>query len=283
MSSRPGHSENPVFPPIVYIKLLAFFAPPAWRLAGIGAAGSQACQQRYYNCHAGGRRGDFASLFRKKGNVYMCKWILGLGLIFCIAGCTEPTPPSAAGNGNQPVASAQKYIELKGPLPGYDGKKAQTEVLEFFSYACDHCARFNPQLEQWKQSHAQIHVRKVPVLFSRPQFETLARLYFSLQDLGHGNLDEAAFAAIHVQNRDLSLPDVRMAWAKENGISPEDLERKMTSPEIASRVNEANELAVKAEIDGVPTLVVGGKYSISLDLAGSFENMLSTADSLIVK
>jgi thiol:disulfide interchange protein DsbA len=213
----------------------------------------------------------------------MYKWIVGLGLIFCIAGCSESTPPSVTENGTQPGTSAQEYVELKDVLPGYDGKQSRTEIIEFFSYACDHCARFNPQLEQWKQSHAHVHIRKIPVLFSRPQFETLARLYLALQALGHDNLDDAAFAAIHVQKRDLSLPDIRQAWAKENGILPEDLERKMTSSEISRKVNEADELAVKAEIEGVPTLVVGGKYNVSLDQAGTFENMLNVADSLLVK
>jgi thiol:disulfide interchange protein DsbA len=138
-------------------------------------------------------------------------------------------------------------------------------------------------LEQWKQTHAKLHIRKIPVLFGRAQFETLARLYFSLQELGYKDLDEAAFAAIHLQNRDLSFPDIRQVWAKENGIPPEVLERKMTSTEITSKVNEADALAAQAQVDGVPTLVVGGKYSISLDLAGSFENMLNAADTVLTR
>lgn len=211
----------------------------------------------------------------------MCKWIYYLGLMICLVGCSESTPPATNENGSQTVTGTQGYISLRDTLPGFDEKNAGTEVVEFFSYGCDHCARFNPQLENWKQSHPQMHIRKIPVIFSRPQFETLARLYFSLQALGHDHLDDAAFEAIHIQNRDLTLPAVRSAWAQENKISPEMLERKMTSPEIDLKVNEANDLAVKAEIEGVPTLVVRGKYSVSLDQAGSFENMLNVTESLI--
>jgi protein dithiol oxidoreductase (disulfide-forming) len=57
----------------------------------------------------------------------------------------------------------------------------------------------------------------------------------------------------------------------------------MASPEIADQVNAANELAAKAEIEGVPTLVVSGKYSVSLDQAGSFDNMLKVTESLLGK
>ncbi len=211
----------------------------------------------------------------------MYRFVFAIALMFNLAGCSESPSPSATGNAIQPDTGAQKYLELKSALPGYDAEKSRGEVIEFFSYACDHCARFNPELEKWKQTHPTLQIRKIPVLFGRAQFETLARLYFSLQDLGYGQLDEAVFAAIHQQNRDLSLSDIRRAWAKEHGISADDLEQKMSSAEISHKVSEADELAAQAQIDGVPTLVVGGKYTISLDLAESFENMLGIADTIL--
>jgi len=172
---------------------------------------------------------------------------------------------------------------LKTALPTTGDTKSAPEVLEFFSYACGHCAYFNPQLEKWLQSNPKVHLRKVPVLFGRPNFETLARLYFALQALDLTSLDDSVFAAIHEQNKDLSLPDIRKAWALENKIDAEKLEQAMASAEVEQKVKAGDDLARQAEIDGVPTLVTNGKYSVSQDMAGSFDNMLTITDSLLLK
>ena len=51
----------------------------------------------------------------------------------------------------------------------------KVEVIEFFSYACPHCAAFNPSVGQWaaKLPSNAVFVR-VPVSFGRPQWGQLA-------------------------------------------------------------------------------------------------------------
>ena len=213
----------------------------------------------------------------------MNKLIVCLSLTLCLIGCSESSPPSSGTSTDQLGANMQGYVELKTALPVTGDTKSAPEVLEFFSYACDHCADFNPQLEKWVQSNPRVHIRKVPVVFGRPNFEAFARLYFALQSLGLTGLDDSVFAAIHQQNKDLSIPDIRRVWALDNKIDAEKLEQAMASSEVEQQVRYGDELSRMAQIEGVPTLVTNGKYSISHDQAGSYENMLTVTDSLLMK
>lgn len=209
----------------------------------------------------------------------MRKLFAVLFLAILISGCSESSPPTGA----QTMPATQGFSELPPPLPKLAQNQGTVEIVEFFSYGCDHCARFNPMLEQWLQSHPQVHLVKVPVSFSRAQFQTLAKLYFAIHDLGHGQLDDAVFEAIHTHRQDLTLPAVRRQWAMENRIPPDLLENRMASPEVDQKLGQADQLSAQAMIEGVPTLVVNGRYSISLDQAGTFDNLLSGAESLLGK
>ena len=47
-----------------------------------------------------------------------------------------------------PAAAKARYLEVSPAQPTEPGK---TEVLEFFSYACSHCAVLEPLLEKWSK------------------------------------------------------------------------------------------------------------------------------------
>src|SRR5271170_2011412 len=93
------------------------------------------------------------------------------------------------------------------------------EVVEFFSYACPHCAEFYPLVSTWLAMQPKdVAFRRVPVGFERPPWINLQRAYFALLASGDFNrLDGALFAAIHQQQQPLFDEAALADWVGKNG------------------------------------------------------------------
>src|SRR5213595_1767867 len=62
------------------------------------------------------------------------------------------------------VQEGKHYVRLAQSQPVESGSKI--EVIEFFSYACPHCAHFEPLLGPWlKKLPADVQFRRIPALF----------------------------------------------------------------------------------------------------------------------
>jgi thiol:disulfide interchange protein DsbA len=72
-------------------------------------------------------------------------------------------------------------------------------VIEFFSYGCPHCSEFHPVVSRWAAAlPADVVFKRVPVSFARPQWASLARLFYALEATGDlARLDVAVFNALH--------------------------------------------------------------------------------------
>jgi thiol:disulfide interchange protein DsbA len=90
------------------------------------------------------------------------------------------------------AADTPVVVELARPqakeTPG------KIEVIEFFSYGCNHCNDFHPILQAWiAKQQADVVVLRIPVAWNRA-WENLARLYYTLESLGDlKRLDDAVF------------------------------------------------------------------------------------------
>jgi len=63
----------------------------------------------------------------------------------------------------QPVLD-KDYKMIANPQTPADPKKI--EVIEFFSYACPHCAEFEPALQEWlKHKPKDVDFKEVPMVF----------------------------------------------------------------------------------------------------------------------
>ncbi|MCW5577899.1 MAG: thiol:disulfide interchange protein DsbA/DsbL, partial [Dokdonella sp.] len=88
------------------------------------------------------------------------------------------------------------YFAIDPPQPVASGDKV--EVLEVFSYACPHCAHFQPYAEQLKQSlPAWAAFDYMPAIFNA-SWEPYARAYYTAQSMGVlGKTHQALFDALH--------------------------------------------------------------------------------------
>jgi thiol:disulfide interchange protein DsbA len=193
----------------------------------------------------------------------------------------------AAGAGAANLKPGHDYELVSPPQP--TSAKGKVEVIEFFSYACPHCAHFEPLLEPWvKKLPKDVVFRRIPVIF-RPQWKPLARLYLTLEAMGEADrLQTAAFDA--VQNHNVLTDEAITAWAKSQGVDEKRFVDMYRSFSVESQLARSQEQLAGYGVRGVPTLIVAGKYrNPSRDEMNpdapilSPEEILKLTDALIVK
>lgn len=177
--------------------------------------------------------------------------------------------------------AGKDYLEIKPAQPTDTGNKV--EVVEIFSYMCGHCNDFEPKVAAWvKQLPPDTQFRRMPVVFGRASWETMARSYYALEALGEiEKIHPKIFAAIHDDNIILQQKDVLTDWIEKQGFDRKKFAAAFDSFSTGGKIQRGNQRAQSYGITGVPSMVIDGKYMISTAQSGNYENMLKTADELL--
>jgi thiol:disulfide interchange protein DsbA len=172
------------------------------------------------------------------------------------------------------------YTTLAAAQPTETGDKI--EVVEVFMYSCPHCFHLEPRLEKWLAAKpANVELRKMPAVFG-PKVEPHARAFYAAQLLGvEGEFGNALFRALHVQNRKIWDEDALVDFAAEQGIDAEGFRQAYRSFAVSMKVRRAEEMGRRYGVDGVPAMIVNGKYRTSPSQVGSQEKMFEVVDELI--
>jgi len=171
----------------------------------------------------------------------------------------------------------EQYTRLASPQP--TSAPGKIEVVEMFSYACPHCFHMEPELEEWlKTKPDDVVFVRMPVVF-RPDWELLAKAYFTAEILGVlDKTHEALFEAIHEKHQKIGDEAAMQAFFASQGVSAEDFKKTFDSFAVAVKVNNAKLMTRRYAITGVPTFIVNGKFSTSATLAGANEKDLSVKE-----
>ena len=176
--------------------------------------------------------------------------------------------------------AGQTYAPLNTPSLQTVGGKI--EVLEFFSYGCPHCHDFAEPFDRWSKKQKDVVVRRVPVTFGRPQWVVLGRLFYTIQTLKLTALDMGAFAAIHQQGRQLYDDQAVLQWAAaQPGVDAKKFSDVYYSSEVTNAMKKADALAMTYQIDGVPSIIVGGRYKMLQQRGMNFNDLLLNTDAVI--
>ena len=189
--------------------------------------------------------------------------------------------PLAAQAAVEPVEGRQ-YTKVSSPQPVLVPGK--TEVIEFFGYWCPHCNELEPSLEAWvKKLPADVNFRRIPVAW-QAMHKPFQQLYYALEAMGvspefHGKV----FRAVHGDRLRLETDAGLAAFAGANGLDKTKLADLMKGFTVASKCQTATKAFKTFGIDGVPTLVVDGRYITSPALAGGEAPVFDVLDALIRK
>ena len=172
------------------------------------------------------------------------------------------------------------YTQIKPAQPTQSGDRI--EVAEIFWYGCPHCFEFEPHIKAWKKTMSEdVVFRQVPAVLNK-RWTAHARAFYAAEKM-HAleKLHTPLFTALHVNRRDISNRNSLIDFAEEVGIDKDKFTRHYDSNETEIKLKQAFLLARNARVPGVPSLIVNGKYLVSVFSAGSFEQMIEIVDYLI--
>jgi thiol:disulfide interchange protein DsbA len=163
------------------------------------------------------------------------------------------------------------------PTPVATDAKGKVEVVEFFWYGCPHCYTLEPMLEKWvKEQPKDVEFRRVPATFNE-QWAAAGRVYYALESLSLvERLHKPLFDAIHKDGLRVTNPQALAQWLEKNGVDAKKFADAEKSFAVESKLKRARALLEQARIDGVPALLINGKYIVP---AG--RDMLNSANRVI--
>lgn len=190
-------------------------------------------------------------------------------------------PP--AWEGPIPTAGVD-YLELPNGQP-YASVNGQVEVAELFSYTCSHCADFEPLFLAWKSElPADVKISLVPVALGGP-WMTYAQAFYAAETLGVlEQSHEAVFSALHRQHSlsPTATPEQIGSFYAQFGVDPKTFTSTMQGFAVGASINRSRQFAVRSRIEGTPSLVIDGRYLVSVDQRG-YGPMLRTAEYLVAQ
>ena len=200
----------------------------------------------------------------------------------------KASPLPAAGQ--LPAGKWQAGVNYRPLVPAQptDAPPGKVEVVEVFWYGCPHCYALDPYVESWRKSKpAWIEFHRVPVTW-QPVHQAHARLFYALEALGKEEaLHNAVFAEMHDKKNYMFMPGdeketlaAMVAFVKAHGISEADFMSAWNSFTVQTDMQKADELVHRYHVDGVPLLVVNGKYVTDVNMAGSQASVMTIVDDL---
>lgn len=178
------------------------------------------------------------------------------------------TPSSTSGSTsiNCPTNAKEgvDYTVVAGNFDQRVSKKSgKDSVVEFFNYACIHCANFYPLIKQ-AQKDAQsagsnLEFVYIPVSF-RPDWEVGSRLYLALETLGLGSQEnhQKVFTAIHVEKKKLLTNQAELTEFLKK-IEPNkytDILKTMTSFSVESKLKQSKSISDAYQVESTPLVFI---------------------------
>jgi len=183
---------------------------------------------------------------------------------------------------DEPLEAGKQYVQLDHPVPvSVPGK---IEVVELFWYGCPHCYAFEPTINPWiEKLPADVNFHRIPAMFGGP-WDAHGKLYITLDMMGvEHKIHAAIFDAIQKQGKRLTDPNDMADFVATQGVDKAKFLETFNSFAVNGRVEQYKKLALAYGVQGVPTMIVNGKYRFDLGTAGGPEETLKVADALIAK
>jgi thiol:disulfide interchange protein DsbA len=174
------------------------------------------------------------------------------------------------------------YFPLKIPQPVHTGDKI--EVLELFWYRCPHCFELEPYLNKWLKSKPDfIEYVRLPAVLNR-SWAFDARVFYTFVALGLvDSLHEAYFEAIHTDRKRIVTVEQLADWVADKGQNPQQILDTFNSFGVDSMVAHAADMSSRYETDGVPTIIVDGKYRTKVSMAGGHNELIDLMNYLALR
>jgi len=175
----------------------------------------------------------------------------------------------------------------------------KVEVTEVFSYGCPACNSFNPYIQQLRRAlppNAQMDY--LPASFNAAEdWVMFERAFCTAQVLGlvdrtHDAIYDAVWkngelATFDRNNRPKnpmpSIEDAARVYNKLTGVPVEKFVATANSFTVAVKMKAADALVLAYHVDRTPTLIVNGKYRLTVESAGGANQVIELVKYLVAQ
>ena len=190
---------------------------------------------------------------------------------------------------NWKFKEGQHYIRMVPSQPTMGGAD-KIEVAEFFWYGCPHCYSFEPTINAWaKDMPAGARFVRIPVVWNTVH-ELHARLFYTMDVLArNGSLadgeafHDTVFQEIQARGNRLTSEDSIRRLFERFGVDADAFNSTWKSFEVDQKLRVAKDLGRRYNIQGVPAVVVNGKYRTGGQEAGSYDAVPDVINELIAR
>jgi thiol:disulfide interchange protein DsbA len=191
------------------------------------------------------------------------------------------------------------YFLIRPELPT-SVAPGKVEVTEVFSYACPACNRFYPVVDRLRAAlPANAELTFVAAAFRADEdWPMFQRAYYTAQlmDIDKKTHD-AAFDAVwktgelavfDARTQRIKVPppgieDAARFYARVAGVKPETFVANANSFGVDVKMRQADQLIRAAQVDETPTILVNGKYRVTLGAAGGDDQLIELVKYLVAQ
>lgn len=192
------------------------------------------------------------------------------------------------------ASSAAHSADELGFLEGVEYKKIPQEqsiaphkkqVTEVFYYGCSHCFNLEPSLHNWlKDKPANVNFEQMPAVLNNPNWIFMGKVFFTAKELGVLEQSHLPFfTALHRDRKSLFTVEEIAAFFTQFGVKESDFTSTFNSFKVDQLVRQAMRTTQAYGIDGVPAVIVNGKYLTDVPMAQSKERMWQLVNVLTNK
>lgn len=209
------------------------------------------------------------------------------------------TIESGAYAADSPWVQGTNYFLIR-PTQGTNVAPGKVEVTEVFSYACPACNRFYPVIDRLRAAlPPNAELDYLPASFRADEdWPVFQRAYYAAQLLGidkrtHDAVFDAVWKTGELSIDDLqthrpkepppNIEDLARFYARVAGVKPEAFIAAASSFGVDTKVRQADQLIMAEQVDQTPTIVVNGKYRITVGSAGGDTQLIQLVQWLVAQ
>ena len=157
------------------------------------------------------------------------------------------------------------------------------QVTEIFFYGCPHCYNLQTSLYEWLATKpANVHFERMPAVIDNQSWIFMARVFYASEDLGIiEQSNRAFFDALHRDRLPLTSLGSIAEFHSQFGITADQFVQSFNSFKVDQAVRRAQRRTQAFGIDGVPSLVINGRYLTDLTMSGGPQPLWQNVNSLL--
>ncbi|WP_019615284.1 thiol:disulfide interchange protein DsbA/DsbL [Psychromonas ossibalaenae] len=163
---------------------------------------------------------------------------------------------------------------------------AEPEVVEFFSFYCGHCFKFEPLMSAMKEKLPKdVTIKKNHVNFLGKEMGPQLTQAFAAAEMLQvdDKFSSLVFDQIHTQRKAINGEQDILAIFEKTGITQSEAKGALASFPVSGLASQMKRNTETFRISGVPAIIVNGKYKVNTGSVRSTEEFIALVDFLSKK